>query len=67
MLHWRQFTITLWNLIGLNDFHRTDLVSIYSKEHNIHYISYDHFALFAYFAVYDFGHRKVHKGHKELV
>jgi len=23
----------------------------YSQEHNIHYLSYDHFALFAYFAV----------------
>lgn len=64
MLHWRQFVITLWNLIGLNDFHRTDLVSIYSKEHNIIYISYDHFA---YFEVYDFGHRKVLKGRKEFV
>jgi len=58
MLPWRQFAITLWNIIGLYDFHRTDLVGIYSQEHNIHYISYDVFVLFA---VYDFGHCKLKK------
>jgi hypothetical protein len=40
---------------------------IYSQEHNIFDIYPEHFALFASFAVYDFGHRKERKVRKDCL